>query len=483
MIKTNHFIPRAWAAARRLLALCTAHPWGTNTPQITRREDIAQVTGEVIPETIWNSICAFSWIGSWESWDPKKVEALNITGKYPFLRYAQLFTATGGCRAGFSDPSTKKTCEPWLDADAPLEDGGYNWTRLLHAIDNVRAAGLYPYVVTGNVPISMSSAPTLGGFGVNTQLPKNLTQYRLYLESFAEAAVTRYGAQDVQKWKWGVLTEYNNPSWFDDGGATGYFKLYDFTVAALENVLGTSIGAVGAHACTVCGAPTYSTGWDGLQLLNHVLNGTNYYTGQQGSRLDFWSASFYTAVPEGSSPGSIPPWSIGNFEEVLRPLRDLADANGLHSLPIGIDEGRILAEPGGKLQLTGSRAVGSPYMAAFDALWFKKMLDTGVSWYSRWAVNTNGPAIGNPGAALDSASTQTALLTYRMRHNKRVKALSLCFVHMAYKHHKSLCKQLACISGSHCMCMNTLNHFHHTRGPPDRCSSTALTFQLSWRAL
>lgn len=74
--------------------------------------------------------------------------------------------------------------------------------------------------------------------------------------------------------------------------------------------------------------------------------------------MDFWSASFYTAVPEGSNPGPIPPWSIGNFEEVLTPLREIADANGMHALPIGIDEGRILAEPGGKLQLTGSRAVG-----------------------------------------------------------------------------------------------------------------------------
>ncbi len=74
----------------------------------------------------------------------------------------------------------------------------------------------------------------------------------------------------------------------------------------------------------------------------------------------------------------------------MRPLRQGLDAHGLHDVALGIDEGRILAAPGGQVQLGGSRAIGSTYMAAFDALMFKKMLDVRVSWYSRWAVNTNG---------------------------------------------------------------------------------------------
>ena len=31
--------------------------------------------------------------------------------------------------------------------------------------------------------------------------------------------------------------QYNNPSWFSDGGARGYFQLYDWTVCGLHNAL------------------------------------------------------------------------------------------------------------------------------------------------------------------------------------------------------------------------------------------------------
>ena len=384
------------------------------------------VANALISNTTWDSISSFTWIGNWESWEPTAVAKLNISGRYPFLRYAELFTATGGCTKGFVD-NNNKTCEPWLDFDAAeLASGTYNWTRLLHAIENVRATGLHPYLVTGNVPVSMSSDASLGGFGVNTKLPDNLTAYSNYIESFAAAALVHFGAAEVRLWKWGVLTEYNNRNWFDDGGPTGYFKLYDHTVAGLHSALGESgVGAVGAHACTTCGAPSYpKTGWSGLELIKHVTTGTNYATGETGTQFDFWSDSFYAAVPEASDPGHFPPWSIGNFEAVMQPLRSTLDAAGLQNTPLGIDEGRILAEPGGAVQLSGARAVGSSYMAAFDALMFSKMQRVGVSWYSRWAVNTNGQSIASPAAALDSASTQTARLTYRMAGHAKVPVQS-----------------------------------------------------------
>jgi hypothetical protein len=398
----------------------------TAKPILTFRANLSNTT-TLIPNTTWDSISSFTWIGNWETLEPAAVAKLNISGRYPFLRYAELFTATGGCTQGFVDTKYNKTCEPWLDFDAPkLASGAYDWSRLLHAVDNVRAADLHPYLVTGNVPVSMSSGASLGGFGVNTKLPDNLAEYSLYIKSFAAAALAKYGAAEMWQWKWGVLTEYNNREWFEDDGPTGYFKLYDHTVAGLRSALGKDgVGAVGAHACTTCGAPTYpKTGWSGLELIKHVTAGKNYATGATGSQFDFWADSFYAAVPEGSDPGHIPPWSIGNFEDVMGPLRATLDAAGLEKLPLGIDEGRILAGPGGTVQLGGARALGSVYMAAFDALMFHKMLEGGVSWYSRWAVNTNGQSIASSVPALDSTSTQTARLTYRMAGHARAPVQS-----------------------------------------------------------
>ena len=111
---------------------------------------------------------------------------LNISARYPFLRYVELFTSTGGCAEGFVD-ADGKVCAPWLSFDAPRQNGTYSWARLLHAIDNVRAAGLTPYVVTGNVPVAMSTDARLGAFGVNTRLPRNFSAYSAYIASFAAA--------------------------------------------------------------------------------------------------------------------------------------------------------------------------------------------------------------------------------------------------------------------------------------------------------
>ena len=81
---------------------------------------------------------------------------------------------------------------------------------LLAPLRNLRAVGLLPHIVTGNVPISMSSPAVIGGFGVNAALPSNLTVYRHYMRDIAAALVTEFGAEDVAKWRWGCFTEYNN---------------------------------------------------------------------------------------------------------------------------------------------------------------------------------------------------------------------------------------------------------------------------------
>jgi hypothetical protein len=124
-------------------------------PDFSFSANIQNTTGaSIIPNTTWDSISAFTWIGTWETLDPVAVAELNISSRYPFLRYAELFCATGGCAEGFVDHQSNKTCQPWMDADAPLDpSGARNWSRLLRAVDNVRAAGLHPYIVTGNVPV------------------------------------------------------------------------------------------------------------------------------------------------------------------------------------------------------------------------------------------------------------------------------------------------------------------------------------------
>ena len=415
--------------------------------------DVTNTSGGLIPSTIFNSIDSFTWISDWEKLAPAAVADLNITTRYPFLKYAELFTATGGCRAGFVD-AHNKTCASYFAFDAPrLANGSYNWSRLLHAVDNVRAARLIPYIVTGNVPIQMSKDPTLGGFGVNTKLPNNLTEYSEYIQGFAAAALVRYGAAELREWKWGVLTEFNNRDWFDDGGPEGYFQLYDWTVCGLLAALSpaNAMGDVGAHACSSCG----NGAWDARKLITHVTTGTNYCSKAKGSQLDFLSNSFYAMKPE--------TWSAANFHGVMQPLRDALDAAGLAHVPLGIGEGRIIAQA--DHTTLPSRAVGSTYQAAFDATLFKAMLDVRVSWYSRWAVNTNGQ-IGSSTPAIDSASTQTARVVLKMAGDQRVAgvqkippSVKICTGCTATPYHPSTC-QCGCAGAktSACCCPGGLPH-------------------------
>jgi hypothetical protein len=56
------------------------------------------------------------------------------------------------------------------------------------------------------VPIALSAAPFIGGFGFNSKPAANWTVYASYIAALASAAVDKFGIAEVQSWWWGVLT-------------------------------------------------------------------------------------------------------------------------------------------------------------------------------------------------------------------------------------------------------------------------------------
>merc|ERR1712185_622210 len=99
------------------------------------------------------------------------------------------------------------------------------------------SAGLIPHVVTGNVPIALSASPRLGGFGFNSEPPRNMSEYREYIARVVAALVSEFGQAEVARWRWGVFTEYNNHDWLN-ASAQSYFDTFDHTVCGLEDALG-----------------------------------------------------------------------------------------------------------------------------------------------------------------------------------------------------------------------------------------------------
>lgn len=341
----------------------------------------------------------FSDINQWDlsmDWLSKKASEQPedyMKENYPFVKRVQLMTATGGLESRdlFLNPSDR----------TKLDD--YDFSPLGTAVNNILRQGLTPYIVIGNVPLKYSSKPYIGGFGVNVRPPDDYDVYFKYITALAEYMVDRFGLEEVRTWTWRALVEYENKDWFNTGDPRttkeAYFKLYDYTVAALEKVIGAEYLYIGAHSMTNAEGL-----WDEREFIDHVAFGTNYCTGKKGTQIDFLAFSYYDIKPGYRSPS---PFTV---ESNLRLLRDRAVKNGLTDLKYGVDEGRIASGSDNKELFT--RTVASSYQSAYDAKLYKQMHDINLDYFSTWYLNTEriwGGAIG-----IDPVGTHLANLAYRM---------------------------------------------------------------------
>lgn len=334
----------------------------------------ASQTGEVLGNKVSNA----------NLWSPESVTEYTgineIADISQFVEYIQLMQATGGSaqRDLFIDPYDNTV----------LDD--YDFSPLISACKGILNVGAKPHIKTGNVPLKFTENPNEGYFGVNIYPPDNYDLYYNYIYDIAQALVEEFGLSEVQTWRFGVLTEYENESWFTARSGkpydsmVEYCKLYDYTVAALEAVLGNSI-CVGAHSMTV------SDGlWDERQFIEHCANGINYKTGEKGSRINFLAASFYDKRPGHFSDRTLP--------ETIDILRNKAESVGLNSLIYGIDEGRILSgnTSGSISSELLMRTVGDTYQAAYDARLIKQMVDHDIDYFSSWGYSSGGLFSGYP---------------------------------------------------------------------------------------
>ena len=303
-----------------------------------------------------------------------------FSANFPFVERVQLMAATGGNedRDLFKNPNDRTT----------ITD--YDFENLITACENILAKGLKPTIKTGWVPLKLSANPHLGeAFQTNLRPPRDYEAYYTYIKAVAEAVKVHFGIETIKDWSWGVGVEYENRDWFeaDDGKAEStrlaYFKLYDYTVSALEDALGAENFKVGAHSMSV----TIGL-WDERDFIEHCATGTNYRTGKQGVKLDYLAVSYYTTVP-GFDPIT--------FMRTVERVRQKALQAGLHNLKYGIDEGRVLNGWDGKVIYT--REVQHPVQPAGDAKLFHLMVENDVDYFSTWCVTTEGLFGGIPVAS------------------------------------------------------------------------------------
>lgn len=311
--------------------------------------------------------------------DKKINEENNI---FEFVDYVQFMQCTGGNadRDLFVDPYDKTV----------LDD--YDFTVLVDNCRGVLELGAKPMLKLGSVPLKYSAkADPNAYFGTNIYPPDDYNVYYNYIAAIAQTLVDEFGRDEVLTWRFGVMTEYENSAWFmansetPEDSATEYCKLYDYTVAALIDVIGEDV-FVGAHSMTVTEGI-----WDEKIFIEHCAKGVNYKTGKVGTRLCYLSASFYDSEPGEYTSGKTLP-------ETIEYLRSSAENAGLDNLIFGIDEGRILCgtEGGKDSDELLNRTCGYTYQAAYDARLYKQMFENGINYFSAWGYLSNGLFDGNP---------------------------------------------------------------------------------------
>lgn len=296
-----------------------------------------------------------------------------------FVEYIQFMQATG------SSPKRDLFIHP--DDRSILDD--YNFEPLYKACKTALALGAKPHLKF-SVPAKYSSNPQDGDFRTNIYPPDDMDVYARFVAALARGLVERFGREEVLRWRFGVLTEFENPGWFKarsgdpDESREAYFKLYDYTVETLIENIGSEV-FVGAHAMAC------SEGlWDERDLLNHCASGTNYKTGEKGTRIRFLAASFYDVRPGEPNKISLP--------ETIARLRARAEEVGLNNLIYGVDEGRILfgVHRGTQADHLSWRTVGRTYQAAYDARLLKQMVEHDIDYFSAWSYSSGNLYHGYP---------------------------------------------------------------------------------------
>ena len=277
----------------------------------------------------------------------------------PFVNHITLVAATGG-RTDFPDGEILKK-----DQSGNLY---YDFSHFDKYLDATLANNYTPKIVFGAVPFVL--APTnyqVGGFNTVVDPPTDYNLWHDFVKEVVAHCVNRYSQKETLKWSWRFYTEPDNTSWWA-GTKEKYFKLYDYSVNAVEEALpgaivgpGNILGDIQNH-------------W-GMEILDHALNGTNYFTGKKGTRINFFSFSAYELCEKDFPP-------IKKFQSVVDEMRSKLTAAGMEdSVALGIGEGQLLLDEDGKYLWGGDGTeYGAAWQAAYQIFGIRNRLDRIVQW-------------------------------------------------------------------------------------------------------
>ena len=272
----------------------------------------------------------------------------------------------------------------WGSTNVYIEDADgspvYDFTTFDKIFDTILGTGCKPFVELGFMPFHLADTSCYADSRLDEGAlynlyrragwacpPKDYNRWRQLVSTVVQHLVERYGADEVKTWYFEL---WNEPdlAFYWKGSIEDFCKLYDYTVAGIEDVFPDA--RIGGPATT--GPMPGSKSAEYLDVfLNHCRNGRNYVTGETGTRLDF--VTFHTKGGGFSfsvSPAKGHPTVHSMVQQAACGL-DIIEKNGYAGLEIVLSE----ADPdgwaaGGMYDNINLVFRNTPYYASFVASGF-----------------------------------------------------------------------------------------------------------------
>ncbi|WP_235835847.1 GH39 family glycosyl hydrolase [Cognatitamlana onchidii] len=212
-----------------------------------------------------------------------------------------------------------------------------DFSDLLTNMRDFMSTGFKPRIVLSKVPWEMVANKVVNTYG-NTSPPDNYDHWRQYVNAFLTTLVDEFGMNEVKTWRFRVSTEPNYTPNHWNGTMQEYFKHYDITVDEVLKVIPDAIVGPG-NMLTESSAAKFTT-----ELIDHCANGVNYATGETGTKMDFFSISYYEKIDQNTFalPEKIEPYrnklnSIPKFSAIPLDIQEfgiLRDENRVRGLSL-----------------------------------------------------------------------------------------------------------------------------------------------------
>ncbi len=253
-----------------------------------------------------------------------------------------------------------------------------DFTGLVAQLQAMLDGGYTPWIVLDNTPYAMAAAPQENTYG-NTAPPDDERLWARYVEAAVQALIDAFGREQVARWWFRVGTEPDLYPGHWTGTREQYFAHYDHTVAAVTRLLPEARVGPGNILNPRDGQfGTRTRGLWGLDIIDHAACGTNAVTRGVGTRLDWFSYSWYARVGR----------PLSDFDEAASLARErLGRYPQLRDTPLVIGEFAVLHDESGRRLWAGDT---TEWAASFYAGLADRVYRQGIRQVYEWAQTTDG---------------------------------------------------------------------------------------------